>query len=852
MAKKILLLTAGLLAGGATALRHQHQPATDQDQAAVALSDAKLDVDSGSPVGGYLVATVGAYPGSTGTAPAGTIVVTKAAGINLKGVLTGLETGATGGIHIHSGFTCSDAAQVGGHYYDGMSTDPWTTTYTSDANGVAEIDLTLALFSPWNDYPVAGRALVIHNTAGTRVGCGLLEFTPGQVAHMGTYPEFTGSEQVKGVIVTTQTASGILMTGTLSGLPASTTAGFHIHTGNSCDKNAGVLGHYYEGMSSDPWSTTYTSDSSGVAQISLPMSGFSLYADMPVMGRTVVVHSSSAKIGCGLIGIAETLVATVGAYPGYSGAAPSGTIAVTATTSGIQMQGVVTGLPASTTGGFHIHSGFACTVDADVGGHYFEGMTSDPWSTTYTSDAQGVASITLPVASFTLSGSYPVAGRTVVLHDGSGVKIGCGLLQVSSGQVTHLGVYPGYTGSEVVKGTIVTTKTSTGILMTGTMGGLPASATAGFHIHSGYSCSAAAGVGGHYFEGMSSDPWTTTYSSDASGAASINLAMADFSLYATYPVMGRTVVVHSSSAKIACGLVGQAEALVGKFAAYPGYSGSVAPKGTFAVFDSPAGLVIEGVLTNLDLNADGGIHIHSGFSCSVAGDVGGHYDDGLSSDPWVTKYYSDGNGQSGVRLTMPGFTISSTMPVAGRALVVHDHQGTRTGCALLKVSTGQITQINLYPGYAGGHAAKGLIVTEDTASGVLMTGTLAGVPASTTAGFHIHSGYSCDAAAGVGGHYVGDLGSDPWTTTYASDYRGAAEISLAMPDFSLYSRNPVLSRTIVVHSTSAKIGCGFPGTALTSNEQPPNTNHQSWWLVAIVILGIVFGAALFASGFSTK
>merc|ERR1719323_476763 len=92
--------------------------------------------------------------------------------------------------------------------------------------------------------------------------------------------------------------------------------------------------------------------------------------------------------------------------------------------------------------------------------------------------------------------------------------------------------------------------------MIGTLSGLPARTTAGFHIHSGYTCDDKDSVGGHYFEGMDTDPWTTTYTSDAHGAAKILLTMRDFTLMAAYPVLGRAVVAHSSLAKISCGLIG--------------------------------------------------------------------------------------------------------------------------------------------------------------------------------------------------------------------------------------------------------------------------------------------------------
>merc|ERR1712137_891105 len=124
-------------------------------------------------------------------------------------------------------------------------------------------------------------------------------------------------------------------------------------------------------------------------------------------------------------------------------------------------KGTLTGLPANTTAGWHIHSGFSCFAAADVGGHYFEGMTNDPWNTTYTSDSNGVASIDTEMVGFSLSTCMPVTGRALVIHDTS-ARIGCGLLQVTTGAVTHMGPYPGYTGTDNVKGTVVTTYTGPG------------------------------------------------------------------------------------------------------------------------------------------------------------------------------------------------------------------------------------------------------------------------------------------------------------------------------------------------------------------------------------------------------
>ena len=83
---------------------------------------------------------------------------------------------AAGGAHIHSGTTCASADDVGGHYFEGMADDPWTTTYDaydSTTAGAATFDVAGG-FTLDGDYPVEGRAFVIHNEAGTRVGCGLL------------------------------------------------------------------------------------------------------------------------------------------------------------------------------------------------------------------------------------------------------------------------------------------------------------------------------------------------------------------------------------------------------------------------------------------------------------------------------------------------------------------------------------------------------------------------------------------------------------------------------------------------------------------------------------------------------
>jgi len=80
------------------------------------------------------------------------------------------------GIHIHSGTTCDDAALVGGHYWDVTVTDPWTTTggaiykTNSDGFGLGKFSVNAGFDADEN----IGHAVVVHDKAGTRYGCGIL------------------------------------------------------------------------------------------------------------------------------------------------------------------------------------------------------------------------------------------------------------------------------------------------------------------------------------------------------------------------------------------------------------------------------------------------------------------------------------------------------------------------------------------------------------------------------------------------------------------------------------------------------------------------------------------------------
>jgi len=246
--------------------------------------------------------------------------------------------------------SCDSSEDVGGHYFEGMDSDPWTTTYTPDDYGVSQVSFEMEDFSLHGDYPVSGRAVVIHAEDGTRVACGLLsggeaeiatlkiypEYPPehedivlavgtvsvsdveaggilleaslsgleqGRVANLGLYPDYDGDISVSGIVSVTDSEEGIQLEGSLSGLERNShLGGIHIHSGMSCDSSEDVGGHYFEGMDSDPWTTTYTPDDYGVSQVSFEMEDFSLHGDYPVSGRAVVIHAvDGTRVACGLL-----------------------------------------------------------------------------------------------------------------------------------------------------------------------------------------------------------------------------------------------------------------------------------------------------------------------------------------------------------------------------------------------------------------------------------------------------------------------------------------------------------------------------------------------------------------------
>ena len=111
----------------------------------------------------------------------------------------------------------------------------------------------------------------------------------------------------------------------------------------------------------------------------------------------------------------------------------------------------------------------------------------------------------------------------------------------------------------------------------------------------------------------------------------------------------------------------------------------------------------------------GGWHIHAGYTCADKSAVKGHYFT-PPTDPWIPiTYTSDANGVAHIALLIKGFSLYETMPVAGRALVVHDPGGKRSGCGVLGNMGGspQAAEVTLasYPGTS--NLLGGTLVIDD-------------------------------------------------------------------------------------------------------------------------------------------
>merc|ERR1719384_1981706 len=183
------------------------------------------------------------------------------------------------GIHIHSGTSCEAADQVGGHYFDSnlIESDPWkTTVYVAEGDASNELKGTDAIVTGLSSNSILGHVMVVHDSTGGRIACGVIQSTPSvDAAEFTPYPGSNTRFEVAGKVTAfTQgigAQAGQTLEWALTGVddrcgeawhmsknakPANA-CGIHIHSGTSCEAADQVGGHFYDSnlIESDPWKT---------------------------------------------------------------------------------------------------------------------------------------------------------------------------------------------------------------------------------------------------------------------------------------------------------------------------------------------------------------------------------------------------------------------------------------------------------------------------------------------------------------------------------------------------------------------------------------------------------------------
>ena len=360
----------------------------------------------------------------------------------------------------------------------------------------------------------------------------------------------------------------------------------------------------------------------------------------------------------------------------------------------LRVSGYITGLAGCSTagcaigaiGGWHVHGGYSCGLASDVGESLFTSATTLCFNSVtannienpcYVADSKGVAFIDKQIRGFSLTGSTPTLGRTIVVHDSSGVRVACGIVEPLHGETVDVGVYPGTSvplsyaltrgllhvteegdaatnfvrpssSSFNVRGSvrIVTqggSAQATQLMSVSLRGADPACASGpgsatgscGITLNLETSCA------GTSFTPLPGALMSYTSTSDGT----IQTQRAASTGYNAIQLTGKALLVHDyAGARIACALIGSggdAVRLTPLPAVYPLLPPSPIPPTPLPTPPPQVGtgLRIRGILTGLAPNAVGvSFHIHTGSTCATASPpsaVGGHYFPRMPVDPWL-------------------------------------------------------------------------------------------------------------------------------------------------------------------------------------------------------------------------
>lgn len=399
----------------------------------------------------------------------------------LKGVDPGCETVPEGvknacGIHIHEGKSCY--ADAGGHYWNTslFEVDPWATVaYKTETfkSYAWSSETGVAVATGLTNYEVLGHTVIVHDHTGARVACGVITPQRLTVNALVSYFDYKGPLHVSGSVLLKAQPPGVDATASqavswsLKGVDAKcksgagaepNSCGVHIHEGMSCTENA--LGHYWNRTTyqADPWSPIHYTSRSFAGQ-SVPVA-FTWWKSWPVTtglemtdvnGHTMIVHDyEGARVACGIISPHAEVANAFVPYYSYKGALAvagwvkvlgKGALGGASQELSWSLEGVDPACGAErppsenpNACGVAIHQGMDCTADAM--GHYFgAGVEVDPWTemtaVKYQSNKRGRAAANGIVVITGLS-NFDVLGHTVVVHDSTGGRIACGILNIAS------------------------------------------------------------------------------------------------------------------------------------------------------------------------------------------------------------------------------------------------------------------------------------------------------------------------------------------------------------------------------------------------------------------------------------
>jgi hypothetical protein len=694
---------------------------------------------------------------------------------------------AYGGVHIHTGMSCANAGNVGGHYWkDTNSTDPWTSAYNSGkttSNGVA----TVASGYQFTDN--VGHAVVVHAAAdGSRIGCGVLGAAASLHVHTGascldsngvgghyydkklvgdadpwtgiafpvsddgnakgSFEVATGYiyEENEGHAVVVHAQGGDLVG---CGVLAEATGGIHIHSGLSCDTDSEVGGHYWMPSDArDPWNNlTYTTRLPSTAGSTVVDSGYPI--DMNT-NHAVVVHSAidGSRILCGVLELqklypdgATALTASMDAYPG----------------AGSNFSGDVTVVP----------------VDIDD--------ANAPLRVEFTLDGLDTSTLKATMRSYpgyTESNTESVYGSVSIqmtaardpTTDASGLGGGVGESNAATGLWTTFTAYPGIENPTAASGIarVVGGRTLADPLtfqyklenvprtLASSIEGYPGLVEPNLPASGTVKVEDVGGGGEIKVHYDLSNLNAESLASAGPLAAKIGGYPGASPDYAPVGTASVTASVTNGAFDLRWSLSGLKPTLKATLVKYPGAIGPQ-PTGTVHVEDQPDGsLKVYYDLAGFDGNVVvGSLHVHSGKSCTLHELVGGHYwSTELSPDPWLQPIFNvQGDVSKGSFSLTSGYTIAANTK---HAVVIHNDDGDRIACGILE-------------------------------------------PAK--AGIHIHEGLSCDTDAGVKGHYWKDASkADPWITTLYDAAATTASGTVTVNSGFTTAEN--FAHAVVVHSAA--------------------------------------------------